>query len=75
LAVPSAFPERFQFEKLHFPEAERVSEDEAVWLNEAIFRAGRGGIDDVVNALKKLLDNREEMKQLEEMRMKLFGLG
>jgi dTDP-4-amino-4,6-dideoxygalactose transaminase len=74
LAVPSAFPERFQFEKLHFPEAERGSEDEAIWLNESIFRAGREGIDDVVNALKKLLDNSEEMKQLEEMRMKLFGL-
>ncbi|MGD0707301.1 MAG: DegT/DnrJ/EryC1/StrS family aminotransferase [Anaerolineaceae bacterium] len=74
LPVPSAFPERFQFEKLHFPEAERASEDEAVWLNEAIFRAGKQGVDDVVNALKKLLDNRSEMQQLEEMRMKLFGL-
>jgi hypothetical protein len=40
LPVPSAFPERFQFEKLHFPEAERASEDEAVWLDEAVFRAG-----------------------------------
>jgi dTDP-4-amino-4,6-dideoxygalactose transaminase len=74
LPVPSAFPERFQFEKLHFPEAERASEDEAVWLDEAIFRAGKQGIDDVVNALKKLLDNRSEMQRLEEMRMKLFGL-
>ncbi|HTX80126.1 MAG TPA: DegT/DnrJ/EryC1/StrS family aminotransferase [Longilinea sp.] len=74
LPVPGAFPERFQFEKLHFPEAERASEDEAVWLDEAIFRAGKQGIDDAVEALKKLLDNRSEMQQLEEMRMKLFGL-
>jgi len=74
LPVPSAFPERFQFEKLHFPEVERISEEEAVWLDEAVFRAGKPGIDDVINALKKLQDNRGEMQQLEEMRMKLFGL-
>lgn len=52
LAVPSAFPERFNFDPL--PECERASTREAVWLDESIFRAGREGVDDVVNALKKV---------------------
>lgn len=54
LPVPSAFPERFAFDQMRFPEAERACEREAVWLDEAIFRAGREGVDDTVNALKKV---------------------
>jgi hypothetical protein len=54
LPVPSAFPERFDFAGMSFPEAERACEHEAVWLDEAIFRAGRQGVDDAVAALKKI---------------------
>ncbi len=54
LPVPSAFPERFQFDQMELPEAERACEREAVWLDEAIFRAGREGVDDAVAALKKV---------------------
>ena len=61
LPVPSAFPERFQFDGMHLPEAERASKREAVWLDEAIFRAGRQGADDVVTALRKIYDNRAEL--------------
>ncbi len=74
LPVPSAFPERFQFEKLRFPEAEKACEWEAVWLDESIFRSDHKGIDDVAAALKKLTANRNEMEQLEELRMKKLGL-
>lgn len=61
LPVPSAFPERFQFDQMQLPEAERAAEREAVWLDENVFRAGRQGVDDVVAALQKVYDNREEL--------------
>jgi dTDP-4-amino-4,6-dideoxygalactose transaminase len=56
LAVPSAFPERFNFAEMALPEAERACRHEAVWFDEAIFRAGRQGVDDAVAALKKIQD-------------------
>lgn len=57
LPVPSAFPERFDFATMHFPEAERACEREAVWLEECVFRAGRRGIDDAVAAIRKIQAN------------------
>lgn len=54
LPVPSAFPERFQFDAMHFPQAERACEREAIWLDESVFRAGRQGIDDAIAALIKV---------------------
>lgn len=54
LPVPSAFPERFQFEQLHLPVAERACQHEAVWLDESVFRAGPKGVDEAVAALKKI---------------------
>lgn len=54
LPVPSAFPERFAFDKMHFAEAERACEREAVWLGEAVFRAGKRGVDDAVSAVAKV---------------------
>jgi dTDP-4-amino-4,6-dideoxygalactose transaminase len=54
LPVPSAFPERFDFGRMRFPEAERACEHEAVWLDECIFRAGPQGVDDAVKALIKI---------------------
>jgi hypothetical protein len=64
LAVPSAFPERFQFDKLRLPEAERASQREAVWLGESTFRAGRQGIDDAVAAIRKVQANTAELVEL-----------
>ena len=43
LAVPNAFPEYFDFKNMNLPEATRACEHEAVWLDEAIFRAGLKG--------------------------------
>jgi dTDP-4-amino-4,6-dideoxygalactose transaminase len=62
LPVPSAFPERFQFEQMHLPEAERAAEHEAVWLEESVFRAGPQGVDDVVAALRKIQGHAAELK-------------
>jgi dTDP-4-amino-4,6-dideoxygalactose transaminase len=44
LPVPSAFPERFQFDQLHLPEAERACQREAVWLDEASSGRAGGGL-------------------------------
>ncbi len=63
LPVPSAFPEYFDFEKMNFPQASRACEHEAVWLDEAVFRAGRQGVDDAVAALKKIQANAVELKR------------
>jgi hypothetical protein len=61
LAVPSAFPEKFQLTQMDLPESERACQKEAVWLDENIFRAGRQGVDDAVEAMRKIYDNREDL--------------
>ena len=61
LPVPSAFPERFQFDKMYFDTAERLSLHEAVWLGESTFRAGKQGVEDVVAALKKVQAHAKEL--------------
>lgn len=71
LAVPKAFPEYFDFEKMSYPEAERACEHEAVWLDENIFRAGPTGVDDAVEAIKKIQRNALGLnKATEELREK-----
>lgn len=61
LPVPSAFPEYFQFEQMDLPAAERACRHEAVWLDEAIFRAGKEGVEDAVAALRKIYEQRAEL--------------
>jgi dTDP-4-amino-4,6-dideoxygalactose transaminase len=75
LPVPSAFPERFQFDKMSLPEAERACEHEAVWLDECIFRAGRQGVDDAVAAIQKTQANAAELKFVKFSNRKFVRLG
>jgi dTDP-4-amino-4,6-dideoxygalactose transaminase len=63
LPVPMAYPERFEFETMDLPEAERACQREAVWFDEAIFRAGQQGVDDAVAAMQKIYDNRAALRQ------------
>ncbi len=63
LPVPSAFPQAFAFENMDLPEAERACEAEAVWFGENIFRAGPQGVDDAVNALKKIQANSAKLAE------------
>jgi dTDP-4-amino-4,6-dideoxygalactose transaminase len=63
LAVPNAFPEYFQFERMHLPVAERACEHEAIWMTEAVFRAGPQGVDDAVAAIQKVQRNATELRQ------------
>jgi hypothetical protein len=62
MAVPSAFPEYFNFDEMEMPEATRACEHEAVWLDENIFRAGPKGVDDAIAALKKIQENAAELR-------------
>jgi len=66
LAVPNAFPEYFDFDKLELPNAIRACEHDAVWLGEAIFRAGPKGVDDVIAAIKKIQNNANELRNAED---------
>ena len=63
LAVPNAFPQYFDFKNMNLPEAKRACEHEAVWLDEAVFRDGQRGVDDVISALKKIQDNAPELQK------------
>lgn len=65
LPVPSAFPERFHLDEMYFDTAERMAQHEAIFLGEATFRAGKAGVDDVVNALKKVQAHAQELARLE----------
>jgi dTDP-4-amino-4,6-dideoxygalactose transaminase len=71
LAVPNAFPESFAFDRLHFPVAEAACEHQAVWLDEAVFRAGPQGVDDAVAALEKIQENAGELAEA-SINMKRF---
>ena len=55
------------------PEAERAAEQEAVWLGEGIFRAGRQGVDDAVAALHKVYENRAELAARADELQAAFG--
>ncbi len=48
---------------MQLPEATRACEHEAVWLDEAVFRAGTKGVDDVVAALNKIQEHVIELKK------------
>ena len=69
LPVPSAFPERFEFDRLHLPEAERACEREAIWLDEAVFRAGPQGIDHAVAAVRKIQAHAADLQEIQRSLM------
>jgi len=48
---------------MDLPESERACQQEAVWFDEAIFRAGPQGVDDAVATMQKIYENREALSQ------------
>jgi dTDP-4-amino-4,6-dideoxygalactose transaminase len=46
---------------MHFPVAEAAGEREAVYLNEAVFRAGREGVEDAAEAIAKVQRHAHEL--------------
>jgi dTDP-4-amino-4,6-dideoxygalactose transaminase len=73
LAVPSAFPEYFDFKNMKLPTAQRACEHEAVWLDENVFRAGQKGVDDAVAAIKKIQANAKELNEAAEALRKKYA--
>jgi len=73
LAVPSAYPEYFDFEEMELPEATRACEHEAVWLDEAVFRAGPKGVDDAVVAIKKIQENANDLAKAAQKLREQYG--
>jgi L-glutamine:2-deoxy-scyllo-inosose/3-amino-2,3-dideoxy-scyllo-inosose aminotransferase len=73
LAVPKAFPEYFDFKNMYLPIATRACEHEAIWLDEAIFRDGPKGVDDMVAAIRKIQRNMEELNKAAEELRKKYG--
>ena len=73
LAVPSAFPEYFNFEQMDLPEATRACEHEAVWLGEAVFRSGPRGVDDAVSAIRKIQENAKELSEAAQKLREQYG--
>ncbi len=67
LPVPTAFPEYFDFKHMSFPVSERASEQESVWMGEAIFRAGKEGVDDLINGIQKIIENRDELLECSDV--------
>ncbi len=68
LPVPAAHPERFDFTSMELPVATNAAECESVWLPEAVFRAGREGVDQAVAAIRKVYEHRTELLELEQAR-------
>ena len=66
LPVPTAHPERFDFAAMDLPVATRAYTQEAVWLSEAVFRAGKEGVDQAVAAIRKVYAHRERLAEMRE---------
>jgi dTDP-4-amino-4,6-dideoxygalactose transaminase len=60
--VAKLFPERFDFSKLDLPVARAATEHHAIWLNQSLFLGDRAGVDDVVEAIKKVQKHAEELR-------------
>jgi len=70
LPVPAAHPERFDFAQMELPVATHAYEQEAVWLGEEVFRAGKEGVDPAVVAIRKVYEQRDALAEAARNRMK-----
>lgn len=68
LPVPMAHPERFDFAAMNLPVATEAYEREAVWLPEAVFRAGKEGVDQAVAAIRKVYEQRAALAEAAALR-------
>jgi dTDP-4-amino-4,6-dideoxygalactose transaminase len=59
--VAKLFPERFDFSKLELPVARRAAEQQAIWLDQSIFLGDRAGVDDAVEAIRKVQQHADEL--------------
>ncbi len=59
--VAKLFPERFDFSTQQFPVAQRASEREAIWLEQSVLLGDRQGVDDAVEAVRKVRQHVDEL--------------
>jgi dTDP-4-amino-4,6-dideoxygalactose transaminase len=65
LPVAVEFGDRLDPSRMSFPVAEDAGLRRSIYLQENVFRAGRGGIDDVVEALAKVQKHADELQGLQ----------
>ena len=61
LPVCLEYADRLDPARMSFPVAESAAERESLYLNENVFRAGRRGIEDVIEALAKVQRHADEL--------------
>ncbi len=64
LPVAVEFADRLDPSRMSFPVAESAGERESIYLMENTFRAGREGIDHLVEALAKVQKHADELGDL-----------
>jgi dTDP-4-amino-4,6-dideoxygalactose transaminase len=60
-SVVRLYPERFAFDQMYFPVTERAYEHEAVWLNHSLFLGEREGVEQAVEAIRKVQRHADEL--------------
>jgi dTDP-4-amino-4,6-dideoxygalactose transaminase len=60
--IAKLFPERFEFDKQHFPVAQRASEREAIWIDQSVLLGDRQGVDEAVEAIRKVREHADELR-------------
>jgi dTDP-4-amino-4,6-dideoxygalactose transaminase len=59
--IAQLYADRFDFSKLQLPEATRAAESEAVWLNQRVLLGDRAGVDQAVEAIRKVQRHAHEL--------------
>jgi dTDP-4-amino-4,6-dideoxygalactose transaminase len=59
--IAKLYADRFDFSKLHLPEATRAAESEAVWINQRVLLGDRAGVDHAVEAIRKVQQHAREL--------------
>jgi dTDP-4-amino-4,6-dideoxygalactose transaminase len=67
MPVAVAYADRLDPSKWSLPVAERAAHAEQIYLDEAMFRAGRSGIDDLIEAFAKLQRNPDALRKAASM--------
>ncbi|HMO58282.1 MAG TPA: DegT/DnrJ/EryC1/StrS family aminotransferase, partial [Roseiflexaceae bacterium] len=60
--IAKLYPDRFDMSKMNLPEATRAAESEAIWLNQRVLLGDREGVDQAVEAIRKVQRYAAELK-------------
>ncbi len=68
LPVAVEYADRINPDAMRFPVAEAAGQRESIYFQENVFRAGRAGVEDAVEALAKVQKHAHELAETAEMR-------